>query len=415
MQLDIFLINSIIPLMLAFVLWVNGSRDTKAKRFLSLAMVNAGVSFFITHQYMNGNYSLYVILHPVGVSTILFIYPSFYQYVSYLTGQTRFHYRVFLPGAVFGVLSCVVFWGLLNAKEQVYFLSDYRTHPSSNTLKLQINQWFRLANVGLLFFQIGWFYFKTNGLLKKYHMDIASVFSDASHLQLSRVKILNISFIIAAFACVSFYLMNPVKVFGTIKALEYPFYVLAFILSLLGAIGVSQSEAPVVMQGTLENDTPQEAEQNIEKIEDELFKRINTYLQNDKPYLDPDFNIVQLSSVVGSNRTYVSNCINRHRGMNFSQYTNSFRLAFAKQLLTTQKEMPVAEIAVHSGFGSVSAFSRTFKENVKMTPSEFKESTNHNAVTSTQCLLPHPLPPIDLTNEQCDRAATSTHCEPRSN
>ena len=415
MQLDIFLINSIIPLMLAFVLWVNGSKETKAKRFLSLAMVNAGVSFFITHQYMNGNYPLYVILHPVGVSTILFIYPSFYQYVSYLTGQTRFHYRVFLPGAVFGVLSCVVFWGLLNAKEQVYFLSDYRTHPSTNTLKLQINQWFRLANVGLLFLQIGWFYFKTNGLLKKYHIDIASVFPDASHLRLSRVKILNISFIIAAFACVSFYLMNPVKVFGTIKALEYPFYVLAFILSLLGAIGVSQAEAPIVMQGSLDDDTPKEAEQNIEKIEDDLFKRINTYLQHEKPYLDPCFNIVQLSSVVGSNRTYVSNCINRHREMNFSQYTNTFRLAFAKQLLTTQKEIPVAEIALQSGFGSVSAFSRTFKENVKMTPSEFKEIKNQRTITSAQSPSLHQPRPIDLTNEQCDRAATSTHCEPHSN
>ncbi|PZX16410.1 AraC-like DNA-binding protein [Breznakibacter xylanolyticus] len=371
MTLDIFLINSIIPLMLAFVLWVNSSKTTVAKRFLSWAMVNAGVSFFITHQYMNGNYELYVILHPLGVATILFIYPSFYQYVSHLTGAHQLKRRLFVPGMVFGLVSLVVFLGLLSHEEQIYFLSDYRTQPGTDHWRLQVNQWFRLLNVALIFFQIGWFFFKTNALLKKYHAEIANVFSDVSQLKLSRVKILNTSFIVAAIACISFYVINPVKVFGTTQALEYPFFLLALILSMLGAIGVSQNEAPdLILQP---QPAPSSSEATSETTVDDFFAKIDLYMNRERPYLEPAFNIVQMAAAIGSNRTYISNCINRNKGMNFSQYVNAYRLAQAKQLLIEKRQLPVADIALHSGFGSVSAFSRCFKESEKMTPTEYRD------------------------------------------
>src|ERR1035437_1050763 len=98
MKFDIFLLNSIIPFLLAFVLWMNRSANGTAKLFLSYAMLNVSITFFITYQYLSHNYEFYSYLHPIGVATVLFIYPSFYQYVLFLTGHKKVNVLIFLPG-----------------------------------------------------------------------------------------------------------------------------------------------------------------------------------------------------------------------------------------------------------------------------------------------------------------------------
>ena len=64
--------------------------------------------------------------------------------------------------------------------------------------------------------------------------------------------------------------------------------------------------------------------------------------------------------------------INREYG-NISNFLNDARLFHSTKLLTEHPEMPIAEVALASGFSNRVVFSRNFKERFAMTPSEFRE------------------------------------------
>ena len=118
--------------------------------FLSAAMANVAITFYISFQYISGAYELYTYVHPIGMASVLLIYPSFYQYVLMITGQRQFKLRLFLPGLGMGVASAFFFWGLLSSEGQVYFLTEYRINPEVQSWQLSANIIFRYFNLLLL-------------------------------------------------------------------------------------------------------------------------------------------------------------------------------------------------------------------------------------------------------------------------
>ena len=66
--------------------------------------------------------------------------------------------------------------------------------------------------------------------------------------------------------------------------------------------------------------------------------------------------------------------INQEMGFkNFNQFLNSFRVEEASERLLTEISLPILTIALDSGFKSLSAFNKTFKDTHGMTPSEYRK------------------------------------------
>lgn len=87
-----------------------------------------------------------------------------------------------------------------------------------------------------------------------------------------------------------------------------------------------------------------------------------------------DLKIGDLAKEIGSNRTYVSNYINRRYNCSFSDYTNRKRIEHAKQLLADPSVgRKLSLIAEESGFASEQSFYRNFKKFVGMTPTEWQK------------------------------------------
>ena len=55
-------------------------------------------------------------------------------------------------------------------------------------------------------------------------------------------------------------------------------------------------------------------------------QRVEKYLENKKPYLNPEFKITDMARDLFSNRTYISAFINREYGVNFNRFINNYRL-----------------------------------------------------------------------------------------
>ena len=99
---------------------------------------------------------------------------------------------------------------------------------------------------------------------------------------------------------------------------------------------------------------------------------LEKWLESEKPYLNPDFQLMDLRQVLPLNRTYLSQFINTEYGCSFYQWVNGLRIEEAKRLLTENPEMKLKDIAQQSGFSSPTVFSRIFIRETGMTPRDWK-------------------------------------------
>lgn len=95
-------------------------------------------------------------------------------------------------------------------------------------------------------------------------------------------------------------------------------------------------------------------------------------MEQDKLYLDPKLTLADVANAVGTNRTYLSDYINRRLGTTFYEYVNAYRVREAAALLLAEPSMPLSEVADRCGFGSLSTFRRSFAKGMKRTPMEYR-------------------------------------------
>lgn len=104
---------------------------------------------------------------------------------------------------------------------------------------------------------------------------------------------------------------------------------------------------------------------------------LETWLEKDKPYCNPDFQLTDLRQVLPLNRSYLSRFINSEYGCSFYQWVNGLRVAEAKRLITEHPEMTLEEVSKHCGFSSRRLFTQIFARETGMTPREWsKKCTN---------------------------------------
>ncbi|REK05654.1 MAG: AraC family transcriptional regulator [Bacteroidetes bacterium] len=109
-----------------------------------------------------------------------------------------------------------------------------------------------------------------------------------------------------------------------------------------------------------------------------LKSQLTQFMLIQKPYLDPDLNLVKLAELFGTSAHKLSYIINTGFNLNFFNFINKHRVEEAKLLLLSPKtnEYSILGVAFESGFNSKSAFNTTFKKFTNQTPSDFKKSSS---------------------------------------
>lgn len=102
-----------------------------------------------------------------------------------------------------------------------------------------------------------------------------------------------------------------------------------------------------------------------------LMQRIETLMEQERPYLRNDLKVTDVADMLGAGSRAVSDAINQNRNMSFSAFVNSYRIAYAQQLLHRQPDMKLSAVSMESGFANESSFFRTFKLHTGMTPREW--------------------------------------------
>jgi AraC-like DNA-binding protein len=119
---------------------------------------------------------------------------------------------------------------------------------------------------------------------------------------------------------------------------------------------------------------------NSDLADDQLAK-LNTYMEEFKPYLNEACSIQTLSEQTGIPQYQLTSLLNYNMQKTFPEYINEYRIHTAKHMLLSIESgtKTIESIALECGFGSKSNFNRTFKRYTNnLTPTEFIRQHKHS-------------------------------------
>lgn len=105
----------------------------------------------------------------------------------------------------------------------------------------------------------------------------------------------------------------------------------------------------------------------------DIFNRLEELMAGRKVYRDKDITRDKVAQMLSTNRTYLTNVIQKYTGMNFYAYINTFRIEEAIKILSDKSnDTPIKAIASDLGFGSLSTFYKFFSAATGYSPSQFR-------------------------------------------
>lgn len=110
------------------------------------------------------------------------------------------------------------------------------------------------------------------------------------------------------------------------------------------------------------------------EVDSLIYRNLLYQLEIKKVFLNPKLSLKKLSMMIETNQTYLSNVVNRYFGCNLNELVNSYRIEYAKELLSVGGCGP-ENIATKCGFASRSPFYASFKKIVGMTPMRYMTKT----------------------------------------
>jgi len=121
---------------------------------------------------------------------------------------------------------------------------------------------------------------------------------------------------------------------------------------------------------------PSEAAASPEEVNSpflEIKQRLIEFLEKEKPYLDPELTLSELSRQLSLPAPQISQTINQEMGQNFNELINSYRIQEVKAKMADPRNehLSLLGLALDSGFNSKATFNRVFKKMTGQTPSEF--------------------------------------------
>jgi AraC-like DNA-binding protein len=128
--------------------------------------------------------------------------------------------------------------------------------------------------------------------------------------------------------------------------------------------GIAQNETTKYLGSTL---TPSQIE--------EYKKQLVALLRIDKPFLNPQISLADLSEKLSVSTKHLSQIINQSFNKSFFDFINSYRIQEVQQILKESKDdkLTVLEAMYQAGFNSKSSFNTAFKKETGLTPTEFRQ------------------------------------------
>ena len=385
------LLHRILSLMPMFVslFWVMllliDSNRNLSKNYLAFFFSLTAINYFVHAAFFNREYSLFAFMDNIWVFTSLSAYPLYYYYVRLLTRDVKIDLRwswILLPSLTLSVFSFVVYFAMSPEELDVFihgimYHEQGYTKPYSQLVNLQIFRTLLFKSIFLIQV-IASVYFGYR-LIDQYNKEVREFYSNTGGKDLSPLKLVLLAFLLASFISLASGVLEKDFFIDKGFLIAIPSLTHSLFLFFIGYVGYHQNFtvanffddvndykkklqiAKEIKQSTLENIITKKQLYDL-VVENELYK-------------NPELRITDLALMLATNRTYVSRIVNEEMKTNFCDWVNSFRIEYVKETMEDPdfNHLSLLEIAEMSGFSSLSAFYRVFKEKEGVTPGKYRE------------------------------------------
>lgn len=370
----IIFLGIIQSLFLAVIILRIKKGNRKANQMLALFLICLSINLANIFLFRTNFYLYFAHLVKLAVHIQLLIGPLVFFYVKILT-SVDFHFKKqdLLHLLPFGIGFLFVFSFYIKGN---LYKSFYIIRLLSNDLYIteRLEQLFLL---GFAFIHVWTYLFMVRYMIYRHENRIKEYFSSINEVNLSWMKYLTnvFLFIYSIYVVVYLLLLDSLNI--------NTFYCIIGVLGSIGifSLGYRGMLHPEIFYATekLELIKPEKPLISREDAQKYL-ARLSEIMEEGKLFKDPNLNLSDLAKKLAIPRTYLSQIINEHTGMNFFDFINGYRVEAVKlYLIDPEKDhLTLAALANEAGFQSRASFNRIFKKAVQMTPSEYKNYTlNH--------------------------------------
>jgi AraC-like DNA-binding protein len=151
---------------------------------------------------------------------------------------------------------------------------------------------------------------------------------------------------------------------------------LIFIFYFVNKVILKALRQPELFAGIAQNETSKYLGSNLTSNQIEEYKKqLLALLRTEKPFLDPQVSLADLSEKLSVSTKHLSQVINQSFNKSFFDFINTYRIQEVQQILkeSSDDKLTVLEAMYEAGFNSKSSFNTAFKKETGQTPTEFRK------------------------------------------
>ena len=151
---------------------------------------------------------------------------------------------------------------------------------------------------------------------------------------------------------------------------------LIFVFYFVNRVILKALRQPEIFAGIAQNETTKYQGSNLTPSQIEAYKNeLVALLGSEKPFLNPQVSIADLSEKLSVPTKHLSQVINQSFNKSFFDFINTYRIQEVQQILKESKDdkLTVLEAMYQAGFNSKSSFNTAFKKETGLTPTEFRK------------------------------------------
>lgn len=363
-----YLLFTSLPLMTCAFFTVYIALELRNKELRELpALLNYMITatvLYVGHFAFFNHASFIPITDTLYLAANLAVYPLYLIYILRLTGSNRPHHDLLLLPTAIGAIACGITYSLMSTEETNLFVNIYLYHNHTEELTgLALTQaWIHI--VCRLVFAIEVIITVVIGfrLIRRYDYQVDQFYADTDDKSMHSIRNILLIVLIASVMSLIASIIGRYRFMNSQWILAIPSLGFTILLYSIAYVGLHRrfsyrdmlNEQAIIDDEILEDKRilPQES----------LTERINQLMKDKQVFLQSNLKLENLAQQLQTNRTYVYQAINQQMGMTFNELINRQRVIYARELMKNHPELSMNDVAIRSGFASLSSFYRNMKK-----------------------------------------------------
>lgn len=348
--------------MLILLEWYN--RQLREQHTLFAFMLTATLLYVGHYIYFNRAADLLPLSDILYVSANLTVYPLYLIYIIRLTSKWRAVYWLMLLPGLLAIMATGTGYIFMTDEEDRMFVHNYLYHNSQTELtdmalfQAYIRQFCKLvfAIEVIATVVIG------SMMIRRYDRMVDEFYADTDDKSMRNIQ--SILYLVLTIAVLSFI----VNIIGRARFTDHEIILtttslmFSALLFAIGYEGLHRHFSIIDMRTNKEQVSNDDSAALKDAVNRSMTERIIALVENDKIYLQPDLKLDDLAQMMHTNRTYIYQAVNQQMGISFNEFINRYRIAHAKRLMASDPTLSMNDVALLSGFASLSSFYRNMKK-----------------------------------------------------